>query len=334
MFALGLVQALEQSGESAVVAALTPGPPTDSLDVPVIGARRRSLKTIRDVRRLAKRADVVVSHGSSTLEAAATALVGSGVPFVYRTIGDPSFWAGSGHRRRTLAALHRRATRHVALWTGAARDLERLYGIGTARVDVIPNAVRSRLWQVPNSRERGTARSTWGVSPNHVCLAYVGALSSEKNVETALILANQLDAVLLIAGDGPERTRLEAQAVAFGGDIRFLGVLPCPRPVYAAADLLLLPSRSEGMPGVVIEAGLMGTPAVATAVGAVPEMLGDDRFGFVAPADDRLAFCEKVVAALPRSRTVGNAAAVEFRLKYTYDQVAPAWMRTLERATA
>jgi glycosyltransferase involved in cell wall biosynthesis len=92
---------------------------------------------------------------------------------------------------------------------------------------------------------------------------------------------------LLLAGDGPERAALEAQAATDApGRVVFAGVTSGAGPVLAASDAVVLPSRTEGMPGVLIEAGLSGRPAVATDVGGVGEIVAHDETGVLVPSGD------------------------------------------------
>ena len=70
------------------------------------------------------------------------------------------------------------------------------------------------------------------------------------------------------------------------GRVRLVGETSDPAGLLAAADVLVLPSRTEGMPGVIIEAMMRGVPVVATAVGAVPFMVRGGIEGFVVRPDD------------------------------------------------
>jgi glycosyltransferase involved in cell wall biosynthesis len=331
-FAVDLVAALQQRGEQATVVALHGDPGDATYAVLELGRSRRAASTLRALRRAAASADVVVAHGSSTLEASTLALAGSGVPFVYRTIGDPSYWVSSATRRRGVGLMLRRAARHVVLWEGAAHQLATTYGIDPGRIDVIPNAVRADRFQLATDRRRRAARGALQVPEGQLCLAYVGALSVEKAVGVAIEAAGSLDAVLLIAGEGRERVALDAQASRGRGDVRFLGPVEDPADIYAAADLLLLPSLSEGMPAVIIEAGLVGTPAVASAVGSVPDLIDHARTGFLVPPGDTAALLAVIDVARRSSREVGHAAAARFRAAYDIHPVAEGWLDTLERA--
>ena len=87
--AMTIATGLATRGFDIRTAALTAGTHGDQLDVPTLGPTARSLPTLRALRRGAHDVDVVVAYGSSTLPACALALFGTGVPFVYRNIGDP-----------------------------------------------------------------------------------------------------------------------------------------------------------------------------------------------------------------------------------------------------
>ena len=332
-FAVHLVESLRAQGQPARLVALARSESQHPHAVSVLGARRRTVGTFRALRRHARGADVVVAHGSDTLEACAVGIAGTGVPFVYRSIGDPTYWVAPGARRAAVGMLHRRAQRHVALWHGAAEQLASRYRLPQSRIDVVPNAVPAGQFPRASDGDRQRARARLGLAPDASCVAAVGALSTEKDLPSLLAALEGLDVVGLIAGDGPERGALHRKAEAMhGADVRFLGAVEHPGDVYAAADLLVLPSRTEGMPAAVIEAGLTGTPAVATAVGALPEMLDHGRTGFLVQPADPAGLARTIREALPVAREVGARAADEFARCYTIEHVTPCWARVLERA--
>lgn len=332
-FAIDLCQALREFGDDAEVVALSPASTDECHDVPTLGRSRRAPETLTKLRALATRADVTVAHGSSTLEACAVGMAWSSAPFVYRSIGDPNYWVTGPLRTPIIGSFHRRASHHVALWSGAAERLSERYDIDPARISIVPNATDAARWLLASPTERSAARASLGLGPDGNCLAFVGALSPEKDVDLVLDTAIQLpDVDVLIAGDGPERTRLERRASMLGASrVRFLGPVRDPRPIYAAADLLLLPSLSEGMPAVIIEAGLVGTPSLATAVGAVPEMIIDGETGYLVLPEDRRAFPERARTSLPTSEGVGRSAASAFHQRYSIHQVAPLWREVFGR---
>lgn len=92
---------------------------------------------------------------------------------------------------------------------------------------------------------------------------------------------------LLIVGDGPDRAAFEAQATSLGvGDrVQFAGAMPA-REAFAQMDVLVVPSRAESLPYVVLEAAAAGLPLIATAVGGVPEIIAGTSHGLVPPGDE------------------------------------------------
>jgi len=117
--------------------------------------------------------------------------------------------------------------------------------------------------------------------------------------------------MLLIAGDGPERPALELQARGLGlvDTVRFLGWQDDVAGVIGAADLLVLPSRSEGYPHALVEARAAGLRVVASAVGEVPALVGQGRGGHLVPPDraDALAACLAPLLVEPDGHELGRS---------------------------
>jgi glycosyltransferase involved in cell wall biosynthesis len=129
----------------------------------------------------------------------------------------------------------------------------------------------------------------------------VGRLSKEKG-HSDLLAAFAMAAeaataplLLLIAGEGPERRKLEAIASRVNGRVHFLGHVEDPWLLYHAADIFVLPSHSEGSPLVVLEAMAAQLPIVATSVGGVPELLKDGLAGILTAPHDPVRFAENII---------------------------------------
>ena len=125
-----------------------------------------------------------------------------------------------------------------------------LHGLATDRVHVVPNAVRRPAAPSPTRRPApppGPLRLPSGVP----VVACIGSLSAEKQVDAAIDAVARLpDTHLLVVGDGPRASDLRAQARSVApGRIHLVGALPGPATALAAADLVVLASRTEGMPG-------------------------------------------------------------------------------------
>jgi glycosyltransferase involved in cell wall biosynthesis len=148
--------------------------------------------------------------------------------------------------------------------------------------------------------------------------------------------------VVEIAGDGPERSRLERRANDLGLSdvVRFLGPLSRPDLVraYARATVFVLPSRLEGFPLTILEAWASGVPVIATSVGGVPDLC-DEGNSVLVPPSDPLALADAMtsLAGDPvRRERLGAAGRSMVRERYTWDTVAEAYerlyARCLERA--
>jgi glycosyltransferase involved in cell wall biosynthesis len=329
-----LRSARTERGKPRVV-ALTEGPEGNALGVDILGTQPYGLATLRALRRAAAEADVVVAYGSKTLPASVFSLLGTSTPLVYRNIGDPQVWSGKGWRRWRTAALMRRAAHIVAVWPGAADTLVKVHGIRADQITVIPRGVPADQYPVPSRLERVAARKAFGLPPGQTVVACIGALSPEKDVTTAISAVATLDNVhLLLAGDGPDRAALERHAYAAAPDrIHFAGVLPGSQQALAAADAILLTSRTEGMPGVLIEAGLAARPAVASDVGGVRSIVLDGQTGVVVKPGDVDGFADGLRTVLTEAAPLGAAARDHCLANFELGVVATRWAELLEGLT-
>ena len=316
VFATDLQDALRSAtGLHVETLALAPGT-TGGLDVATLGETRLGTRTLRALRRRMAESSVVLAHGSSTLPACAIASAGLRVPFVYRQISDSLFWASTPARRLRVRIGLGRASRVVALWSGSATTLTEHFGVSPAKLRVIPNGVPTQRFAAISAADRSEARATWNIDHGRAVVAYVGALADEKGVDFAVrAVAEIKDAVLVIAGDGPERERLGTLAeTAAAGRVVFTGSLADPRSVYAAADVVVLPSRGgDSMPATLIEAGLLGLPTVTTPVNGIPDIVIDGSTGELVPVGDVVALTRAVRGLLDdpeRARRLGTAARV------------------------
>jgi glycosyltransferase involved in cell wall biosynthesis len=273
----------------------------------------------------------VVAHGSSTLLACAAGLVGTGMPFVYLSIGDPRYWAGSRLRQLRAGWLIRRAAAVVALTPGARDVLLTHYGLDRGRVHVIPNGRSGVDFAPADAADKAAARGRLGVSEAVGVVAIVGALSPEKRVDLAIDAVSLLaDVVLLVAGDGTVRASLEDRAARVApGRVRFLGATDTPADVLAAADALVLASDSEGLPGVLIEAGLAGLPVVATDVGWVRDVVRPGITGVIVPAGQAGALADGIRDALARRDEMGAAGRRHCLAEYEMGAVTDEWLDVL-----
>lgn len=326
---------LAAAGCTARVAALGAGEENE-LPVEVLGSSPTSPSTLRALRRAARGVDVVIGYGSSTLPACALALGGTGTPFIYRSIGDPAAWVrGPLHRRRT-ALLFGRAAHVVTLSEASSATVAELYGVPRTRRDVTPNARSPDEFRPPTADQRAAARERWAVPVESPLAIAIGSLTPEKRTWLAAEAAARVDGLtLLIAGDGPERERVRAAAAEVpDGRARLLGQIDDPVSLLHAADVLVLTSSTEGMPGVVIEAGLCAVPVVTTDVGMLDELVDDGRSGIIVRSDRPDAIAEAIERVLADREAFGRRALEHTGEQFVWDAVLPTWLDVLERVAA
>jgi glycosyltransferase involved in cell wall biosynthesis len=189
---------------------------------------------------------------------------------------------------------------------------------------------RERIRVLQNTIEplNGSDESAWSLRRRYslpdtarIVLA-IGRLSREKGhrhlIEAARLLQRSrpgIDFHILLVGNGPEKARLEAQVNSLDcrERVHFAGHQQNPVPFYSLADVFVLPSLTEGSPNVLLEAMMAKTPAVATAVGGVPEMVEDGRSALLVRPGDPAALAEAMAKLLDdpalASRLAGNAYA-------------------------
>jgi glycosyltransferase involved in cell wall biosynthesis len=164
--------------------------------------------------------------------------------------------------------------------------------------------------------DRAAARAVLGVSGP--LLVGVGALLPRKGHDLAIAALAQLPgATLLIAGDGPDRPRLErlAQEAGVADRVRLLGPQPHAAlpALFAAADAMVLPTVSEGLANVWVEALACGTPVVTTDVGGAPEVIDRPEYGRLVPRDPAaIAAAVNLILADPPAPALVREGALRF----------------------
>lgn len=292
----------------------------------------RHLHSALLIARRARRADVVYSTG--LFGRTALACLVARTPYVLKLTADPAFERARARGRvggdvdafqrtgrvRLLRGLRDLAVRRAAFVfcpSAYLRDLAVSWGARPERADVLPNPAPAEISLPP----RAKLRARLGIEGPS--LAFAGRLTAQKALEVAFAALESCEGVTLyVAGEGPERARLEALA---GERVRFLG--PVTRQgvleLFAAADAAVLPSRWENFPHTVVEALAVGTPVIATDVGGVGEVVRDGENGLLVPPEDveALAGALRRFFSDPALRERLRAAAVPSVAAY-----APEWL--------
>jgi glycosyltransferase involved in cell wall biosynthesis len=226
---------------------------------------------------------------------------------------------------RRVSSLHVVERRRLPLRFAVARWLAGRDDATTAVSDAVAEFAQSRLGVtaprvVPNGvdlarfatlPDRAAARAALGLGDGPLVGA-LGRLDRQKGFDVLLPALVELEGVsLALAGAGPEREALEAQARTLGiaDRVRFLGLLDDVRPLLAACDVFCMPSRWEGFGLALAEAMACGLPCVASRIDSLPEVLGDA--GVLVPVEDPRALAQAVDALLADpdgARALGEAA--------------------------
>jgi len=287
----------------------SPGPRVDA--APLSDRRPEGLRGLRPglVRRLRREIrseapDALLAWGSATLRYVAVAgLAMRRRPLLaYVAIGSPGAWVDRRiqvWRYRLLAARYDVV---VAVAESVAAELVAQVGVPRERIRVVPSGVPRDLLGVERETAAGPLR-----------VLFVGRLSAEKDPLLALEAAARViwegtDAVIRFVGGGPLAAELRRRAERLGVEerVELVGPVPDVRPHLAWGHLLLLTSRTEGLAGVVLEAGAAGLPVVATRVGGIAEALDGGRSGILVDRD--------VAAVAAAVRRLATEPALRHRL--------------------
>ena len=331
----GLAREQRRAGHDVHVAAILTGPAVDhpfltpladaGVETHIVlpgprGYRRERGAVAELCRRL--RPTVVHTHGYRPDVLDAGVARRAGVPVVTTVHG----FTGGDWKNRVYEWLQCRAFRRFDAVVVVSQPLKtRLVraGVHAERIHVVPNA-----WRPGPALDRAAARRALGLGPETFVVGWVGRLSREKGLDVLLDAIGHVADLPLVAsviGDGAERRSLAAQARRLGldGRVRWHGVVPDAAPLFAAFDLFVLSSRTEGSPMVVFEAMAAGVPVIATDVGGIPEMLTPEEAVFVPP--DHPAALAAAIRAAYRAPAAARARAARARERLCRDFGTERW---------
>lgn len=317
-------------------------PPPEGIALHVLSRTRpwHGPATVRGIRQVleAVRPDVVLSqlHFVNLLTGSALAGLAAPPAWLPRFTGDPrrqlrfplSRWA-----RRALA----RARLVLGCGEGVRGALVEHLSLDPARVAAIDNAVDAGAIAAGADLPLPVPRD-----PEAFVVVHAGRSVAQKRPELVLeafaALRSARPRELWMLGDGPLRPALERRARALGlaGCVRFPGFVANPYPWLRAADALALPSDHEGLPNVLIEAALCGTPAVAARCRFGPEELIEDGVdGRLVPVGDAGALARALQALADdraRARRLGARARARAEARFDTAKVCAAYESLLLRA--
>jgi glycosyltransferase involved in cell wall biosynthesis len=200
-------------------------------------------------------------------------------------------------------------------------------GFAPSTVGVIYNGID--LGPEPGADARSAVRGALGVDDATLVVGTIARLDPVKDlgalISAAEIISRDRRICLLIIGDGPERTALEALAARQPGspDVRFVGHQDRAREWLPGCDVYANSSITEGVSLTILEAMAAGLPIVATRVGGTPEVV-DGTCGYLVPARQPAALADAIVTLAhdPAKRAAfGTAARRRARNEFTLDRM-------------
>ncbi|MBN1569683.1 MAG: glycosyltransferase family 4 protein [Acidobacteria bacterium] len=290
--------------------------------------------------------DIIHAHGQDASILGATARLVSPHPLIItrHVLDEPQGNIRQKCRAQmTLLAL-RRADSVIAVSKAAAHRLSDIAGLPRPKIRIIPNGIDLEPFVASDLPARGRQlREKLRLSPNAFVVLMPAALREGKGHEVALAAMPRLKEMipglrLLFAGSGACEFALKQQAKPFGDRVLFLGDFSEMPILLSACDLVILPSMSEALPTVLIEAAAAGRAVVATRVGGTPEVVKENCTGLLVPPNDPDALAAAVgdLANNPKQLKAFSEAAraharENFSLELQVRRTLELWSEIMDR---
>jgi glycosyltransferase involved in cell wall biosynthesis len=296
------------------------GIPLARLDPRAVIGLRRAIR--------AERPSVVVAHGGESLKYAALACP-RGTPLVYDKIGvAPERRAAIATKMRANSLLARRAALVVCVSEDVRREATEVWGYQRDRCIVIPNGRDPSAYSPPEG----------GRASDNEAILFVGTLVASKRPEWFVQLIARLrregmPITARMVGDGPLRSTL--CAAADDAAIELLGERTDVAELMRSSGLFVFTSveAGEGMPGVLIEAGLSALPVVATTVPGAASVVRDGVTGVLVGVDDFVGLVtatRRLLLDADLRTTMGAAARAHCVEHHSNDVIARRWKQALD----
>ena len=242
-----------------------------------------------------------------------------------RGIGELAVSSKSRLGRAKLRVLGLLRPRFLAVVPDLA-DEARAF-LGTVAIEVLPNGVDTARFRLADAAAKRALRAELGWSDAGMVFLYTGRLSWEKRLPWFLRLWREAagkNSLMVLAGDGPERAVVEAEAAKDPSRIKVLASRDDVSRLCAAADVFVLPSVSEGLSNALLEAMASSMAVLGSSVGGTAETIADGRTGLLFDRDDEgglKAVVRRLEAEPNLGMSLGAAARAEAEERYSLDRV-------------
>ena len=276
------------------------------------------------------RPDIVQANAFNALRFAALVrfLTRAKWPLLYRNVGIASQWITLPGQRLWGNLLLRQVDQVVSVSEESRDDFAATYRIAKSRIRVtrqgvsVPSVLESAKW-------RRQLQELIGCAQDDPLLVHVGNFAPEKNHIGLLesfsqILEKRPESHLVLMGDGPLRAQVESriEKLAVGPSVHLLGTRADAACLVAGADLMLVSSHVEGIPGVVLESCARAVPVVATHVGGLGEIIQHGQTGLLVPKGDMPALAREALRLIRDAglrQRLGLAAREFVKKHYSLD---------------
>jgi glycosyltransferase involved in cell wall biosynthesis len=245
-------------------------------------------------------------------------------PLVVRNSGSSEHGAVQLMSRLPLGSACLRAIGQLATTVSLSPEMtDEMRAAGFQVIHEIPNGV-----VMPGRTDRSAARRALGIPDSARVVLYVGRLAQEKGTSLLAAAWRQVTtsgAQLIVAGDGPDRHMLDGTA-----GVRIDGFVSGVASYYAAADVFVMPSESEGISNALLEAMAYGLPVVATEVGGNRHVVANERVGVLVPPLDPGGLAralDELLRAPEHARRLGAAARDHIRAHWSFETMVDAYER-------
>jgi glycosyltransferase involved in cell wall biosynthesis len=296
------------------------------LDVPTLEIpRSRATRRIRQYLRETRPA-IFHAHLNWPL-ACSEGLMAAAMARVPAVVATQQLFVRLQSRRRVLRhkLLSTIVDRYIAVSHHMAAMLRPVCFFGNRKVCVVHNGIP--LAPFERATPGGLRKALAGDTSRPIVLT-LARLARQKGLGNLIEAATRVpQALFVIAGDGPERAQLEAQASArgIGGRVVFLGHRRDAPELLASCDVFVLPSLYEGLPVSVLEAMASGKPVVATRIGGTDEVIQDGQTGLLVPPGDPEGLAQaiqRILADRPLAERVGVEARARVHKEFSAETVA------------
>lgn len=271
---------------------------------------------------LAFEPDIILLNGSRTLKYGAILKLslGNKIPMISRVIDDPTYWNAGPlqllyYKKIIIPALDAA----IGVSNSSIQAMRNHYNFNK-HTTVIHRSLNERKFV--NVLTRSEARSHLGIDEGAEVLLFVGSISRQKRPDRFLEIFSRIAVKRpklkgLMLGDGPDLPQIQQQ-ISCLPQLNHYGSVDDVSPFFAAADILVLTSDTEGLPGVVLEAAWFAVPSVASSVGGIRECIQDQLTGRIIGQNDLDGFDKAIEALLdnPTERILMGLRAKELVEKH------------------